>query len=103
MGPHYFLGLTWPELSAIMGVLVILVTFFVWLTHVVITKPMEVANRGLQRAIDHLSKQVESLGSNAALIHKDLYHRIRSNDIDIARHDEELKTLFNKHHKKGSE
>lgn len=96
MGPHYFFGLTWSELSAIVGVIVILVTFFVWLMHVAVTKPMEVSNQSLRRSIDQLSQQVNGLGSTAALVHKEHDKRLDKHDVHLARHDEEIKTLFSR-------
>lgn len=96
MGPHYFFGLTWSELSAIVGIIVTLTSFFIWLTHAVITKPMELSNQSLQQAIDRLAKQVERQDNNAALVHKEHDRRLDGHDVRLAKHDEEIKTLFNR-------
>ncbi len=94
MGPHYVFGLSWGEMSAIVGIIVLLITLFVWLAHEIVTKPMETANKGLQKSIDLLTLQVEKIGGNADLVHKEHDRRLDKHDIKLTKHDEELNTLF---------
>lgn len=94
MGPHYFLGLSWSELSAIVGIIVVLIGLFIWLANIAITKPMQWSNKLLQNSIDQLTKQVEGIGSNAENVHREHDRRLNDQDKHLTRHDEEIKTLF---------
>ncbi|PIO79996.1 hypothetical protein BSQ39_12970 [Loigolactobacillus backii] len=94
MGPHYFFGLSWAELGAIVVIIATLMGLFIWLTNVAITKPMQFSNKLLQNSIDQLTKQVEGIGSNAALVHKEHDRRLDNHDVHLMKHDEEIKTLF---------
>lgn len=94
MGPHYVFGLSWPELGSIVGIIVILMALFAWLTHVSITKPAEIMNKALRDSLDRLSRHVDGIGSNAEIVHKDHDRRLGQHDVHLMKHDEEIKTLF---------
>lgn len=96
MGPHFFFGLTWDELASIITIVGVLIGFFAYLMRVSVTKPMEWSNKALQKSIDQLTKQVKGIGSNAETVHKEHDRRLDQHDVHLMKHDEEIKTLFNR-------
>lgn len=101
MGPHYFFGLTWTELGAIITIIGVLIAFFTYLMHVAVTKPMEWSNRALQKSIDQLTEQVKGMGTNSEVVHKEHDRRLDQHDVRLAKHDEEIRTLFHQSGNRG--
>ena len=102
MGPHFFFGLAWDELASIIAIVGVLIGFFTYLMHVSVTKPMEWSNKALQKSIDQLTKQVKGIGTNADTVHNEHDRRLDQHDVHFMKHDEEIKTLFNRTGNRGS-
>lgn len=102
MGPHFFFGLTWDELASIIAIVGVLIGFFTYLMHVSVTKPMEWSNKALQKSIDQLTKQVKGIGTNADTVHNEHDRRLDQHDVHFMKHDEEIKTLFNRTGNRGN-
>lgn len=100
MGPHYVFGLSWGEMSAIVGIVVLLIGLFIWLANMAITKPMQWSNKLLQQSIDQLTKQVEGIGGNAEAVHKDHDRRINDLEKNDAIQDRILDEIVPVHHRK---
>ena len=85
--PHWILGYSWQELAAIVTIIIAISGAIAWIVNLAIVKP-------LQTAMNTLSKKIDGIGGNADLVHKDHDRRLDKHEVHLARHDEELKTLF---------
>ncbi|WP_341778582.1 hypothetical protein [Levilactobacillus sp. HBUAS70063] len=85
--PHWFFGYRLDEWVAIFTIMSIASGAIVWLVNTAIVKP-------LRQSIDLLTEKIEVIGENANSVHAEQDHRIDDHEIHLARHDEELKTLF---------
>lgn len=62
---------------------------------------MERITNDLGKSIDRLAKQVDGIGGNATVVHREHDKRLDAHDIHLARHDEEIKTLFSRTGNRG--
>ncbi|WP_225893705.1 MULTISPECIES: hypothetical protein [Levilactobacillus] len=85
--PHYFFGYKLTEWASIATLVVAVAGAIVWLVNTAIVKPLKVS-------IDTLSQKVEGIGGNADVVHKEHDRRLDEHEVHLARHDEEIKTLF---------
>lgn len=86
--PHVFMGFElgeWVQLIAIVGFIAGIVA---WIVRASIVAP-------LTTAINNLSKKVDGIGGNADRVHAEHDRRLDEQDVHLARHDEEFKTVFN--------
>lgn len=74
-------------MAAIVTIVLAVAGAISWIVNLAIVKP-------LQNSIDTLSRKVEGIGGNADLVHKEHDHRLDDHEVHLARHDEEIKTLF---------
>ncbi|VDG23648.1 hypothetical protein [Lactiplantibacillus mudanjiangensis] len=94
--PHYFMGYTLSEIASIVAIVLGIAGVVGWIVRLAVTKPMENSNRLLNESIKELTKKVEGIGGNADRVHSEHDKRLDAHDIKLARHDEEIKTLFNR-------
>lgn len=94
--PHMIMGYTWGELASLLGVMGILFSVIAWIIRVAIINPMKTSNELLSKSIDELSKRVVGIGDNADKVHAEHDARLDEHEVHLARHDEEIKTLFNR-------
>ncbi|WP_461243690.1 hypothetical protein [Secundilactobacillus muriivasis] len=86
--PHVFMGFElseWVQLIAIVGFIAGIVA---WVVRAAIVAP-------LTTAINNLSSKVDGIGGNADRVHAEHDRRLDEQDVHLARHDEEFKTVFN--------
>lgn len=111
--PHWILGYRWTEMAAIVAVIGFVSAGVVGLVKVAIINPQntinrqqaeqaELSNKMLRDSIDMLTKKVEGIGDNADMVHKDHDKRLDDHEVHLARHDEELRTLFERTGEKKS-
>lgn len=94
--PHGMLGYSWGELASLFGVIGVLFSVIAWIIRMAIINPMKNSNELLSRSIDELSKRVVGIGDNADKVHAEHDARLDDHEIHLARHDEEIKTLFSR-------
>lgn len=93
-----FLGWQIADWAAVVASLSAIIGTVVFLVKKIIVDPsverMMYSNKILNNTILALSEKVDGIGGNADIIHKDHEHRLNDHREHLARHDEEIKTLF---------
>lgn len=87
----------WATLITIIGSFIGII---VWALKESIMKPMEKSNQTLQDTIDSLKTLVNNINTNASTKHDEFDKRLDDHEIQLTKHDENIKTLFertNKH------
>lgn len=94
--PHMIMGYTFGELASLVTIVGLLFSGIVWIFKLAIIKPMMNSNELLSKSIDELAKKVVNIGDNADKVHAEHDARLDEHEVHLARHDEEIKTLFNR-------
>ena len=105
LGPHMmFLGWQVADWAAVVTFLSAIIGAVVWLVKKIIVDPsverMMYSNKILNNTIHALGEKVDGIGGAADIIHKDHEHRLNDHREHLARHDEEIRTLFERTDKK---
>lgn len=91
--PHYFMGFELSEWVQITILIAFVAGIITWIVKASIVTP-------LTSAINNLSKKVDGIGGNADRVHAEHDRRLDEQDVHLARHDEEFKTVFNQLNKR---
>lgn len=88
------LGLSIEDIASLLGIIGTLCGAIFYLFRVIVVTPMRDENRNLSNALNALTHEFHAMRENEDREHKDIDAKLHEHDIKIARHDEELKTLF---------
>ncbi|MFT8525215.1 MAG: hypothetical protein ABF753_03480 [Lentilactobacillus hilgardii] len=94
--PHQFMGFELGEWVEIIAIVTFIAGIIAWIVRIAIINPTRISNDALTESIKQLSNQVQNLGSSSERIHADHDKRLDDHEVHLARHDEEIKTLFNR-------
>lgn len=86
---HSFLGLGWDEWASIVAIVGALVAAIFWMFRKIVMDPF-------MGKIDDLAQQVKGMNDSSALVHENHEKWLQRQDVHLARHDEEIKTLFDR-------
>jgi len=93
-----FLNFPLSEWATLITILGSLVGIIVWALKESIVKPMEKSNQNLQDTIHSLKQLVDNINTNAATKHDEFDKRLDDHQDQLSRHDEKIKTLFERTH-----
>ena len=88
------LGLTIEDWASLIGVVGSISGIVFYLFRVIVVKPMSDKSQALNSAIESLTKEVRSMQQQEEAEHENYEGKLHSHDIQLARHEEEIKTLF---------
>ncbi|WP_304057695.1 hypothetical protein [Levilactobacillus namurensis] len=94
--PHWILGYSWQEMGAIVTIIIAIAGAISWIVNLAIVKPAARTNMGLQNSLDNLTNELKDMRESSARTHQELDRRIDKQELHLAHHDEEIKTLFSK-------
>ncbi len=89
-----FLGLSVEDWASLLGIIGTVCGGVFYLFRIIVIKPMNEQNRDLSNAVKSLTHEVHVNRENEDREHRAIDDKLHEHDIKIARHDEELKTLF---------
>lgn len=88
------LGLTIEDIASLLGVVGGVSSAIFYLFRVIIVKPMRDEQHNLSNALNSLAEEFRAMRESEDREHQNMDDKLHEHDIKIARHDEELKTLF---------
>jgi len=88
------LGLTIEDIASLLGVVGGVSSVIFYLFRVIIVKPMRDEQHNLSNVLNALTHEFHAMRESEDREHRNIDAKLHEHDIKIARHDEELKTLF---------
>lgn len=89
-----FLNYPLSEWATLITVIGSIIGIIVWALKESIMKPMEKSNQTLQDTIHSLKELVDNINTNASTKHNEFDKRLDEHEVQLTRHDENIKTLF---------